>query len=84
LDKDPGFATQIALQAIRDLLAEKGYDPTTLDAIAAFDFAIAGASRLEKREWVEKEIRCILNQADALGSAPLMCQAVRRSLEAMA
>ena len=83
LDKDPAFATQIALQAIQDLVAEKGYDPTPLDAVAAFDLAIAGASQLEKQEWVEKEINRIVDQADALGSAPLMCQAVRRSLEAM-
>ncbi len=84
LDREPEFSCQIALQALHDLLAGKGYEPTSLDAVAAFELAVAAASRLERQEWVEKEIHRILDQADAFGSAPLMCQAVRRSLEALA
>ncbi len=84
MDKEPGFSAQIALQAIQDLLAGKGYEPTPSDSVAAFDLAVAAASRLERQKWVEKEVQRILDQAEARSSAPLMCKVVRRSLEAMA
>ncbi|NQV85302.1 MAG: hypothetical protein HQ494_15930 [Rhodospirillales bacterium] len=84
MDKEPGFSAQIALQAIQDLLAGKGYEPTPSDSVAAFDLAVAAASRLERQKWVEKEVQRILDQAEARSSAPLMCKVVRRSLEALA
>ncbi|MAE43980.1 MAG: hypothetical protein CMF63_03140 [Magnetovibrio sp.] len=84
VDKDPGFSSPVALQAIRDLLDGKGYEPVPGDAVVAFELAFAAAVRLEKQDWAEENVRRILDKAERLGNAPLMCMAVRRCLEALA
>ena len=83
-DEAPGFTARVALQAIQDLLAGKGYEPIPHDAGAAFDLAIAAADRLERRGWAEENVRHILDSAERVGNAPLMCKAVRCRLEALA
>ncbi len=72
------------MQAIRDLLDGKGYEPVPGDAVVAFELAFAAAVRLEKQDWAEENVRRILDKAERLGNAPLMCMAVRRCLEALA
>ena len=77
---EPRFSAQIALQAISDLLAGKGYDPTTLDLSQAGDHFFAASARCGDEESAEDTLRCVLHEAVAGVSDPIMCEAMHRRL----
>jgi hypothetical protein len=77
---EPRFSAQIALQAISDLLAGKGYEPTTLDLSQACDHFFAASARCGDEESAEDTLRRVLHEAVAGASDPIMCEAMHRRL----
>jgi hypothetical protein len=77
---EPRFSAQIALQAISDLLAGKGYEPTTLDLSQACDHFFAASARCGDEESTEDTLRRVLHDAVAGASDPIMCEAMHRRL----
>lgn len=54
--KDANFAAEIALCAVKNLLAGGGYEPTTLDMMNAYRHLRDAAARCERSEWAEAEV----------------------------
>lgn len=48
---EPTFAAQVALYAIMQLLADRGYDASPLDIDEAVGYLIASSDRIEQRPW---------------------------------
>ena len=80
VESEPRFAAQIALQAITDLLAGKGYEPTTLDLLQACDHFIAASAWCSDAETAEDTLRRVLHKAEVEGSDPTMREAMNRRL----
>ena len=80
VESEPRFAAQIALQAITDLWAGKGYEPTTLDLLQACDHFIAASARCSDVETAEDTLRRVLHEAEVEGSDPTMREAMNRRL----
>ncbi|MDA0990039.1 MAG: hypothetical protein O3A51_04745 [Verrucomicrobia bacterium] len=77
VDKEPQFSAQIALQAISDLLAGKGYEPTAQDLMLACDHFLSACGDTERGEDV---LRRVLLDAETGVSDGNMCAALRRRL----
>ena len=80
VESEPRFSAQIALQAIFDLLAGKGYEPTTLDLSRACDHFFATSARSGDAESAESTLHRVLHEVEAGTSDASMCEAVRRRL----
>jgi hypothetical protein len=50
-EKEPAFAAEIALRAIRALLRGYGYEPSTTDISQAYEHLMAAAKNLDKEDW---------------------------------
>ena len=55
-EKDANFAAEVALCAIKNLLAGGGYEPTTLDMMNAYRHLREAAARCGRCEWAEAEV----------------------------
>ena len=62
----PRFAADVALCAIDNLLAGRGYEPTRLDMLNAYRHVMASAERARATEWAEQEVQKLM----ARGSPP--------------
>lgn len=80
VESEPRFSAQIALQAIFDLLAGRGYEPTTLDLSRACDHFSTASARNGDTESVEDTLRRVLHEVEAGISDANMCEAMRRRL----
>ena len=80
VESEPRFSAQIALQAVSDLLAGKGYGPTTLDLSQACDHFFAASARCGNEQSAENTLRRVLHEVEAGGSHPVMCEAMHRRL----
>jgi hypothetical protein len=49
--KEPAFAAEVALHAIRHLLAGRGYEPSPLDIDEAVDHLMNASTRIDRRGW---------------------------------
>ena len=78
-DSKPQFSAQVALQAISDLLAGKGYEPTTLDLTRACDHFLSASALCGNRESAEGTLWHLLHEADGTSDAS-MCAAMRLRL----
>jgi hypothetical protein len=79
--KEPSFAAQVALQAIRHLVEGRGYEPTPLDIDDAVEHVMVSAGRIGEVDWALQELRRI--SASAL-SAGLMADRLARNIDAFA
>lgn len=80
-ESEPGFAAQIALQAVSDLLAGKGYEPTTLDLMSACDRFLSASKMCGDAESAEDVLRHVLREAEEMGASDSgMCETLRRRL----
>jgi hypothetical protein len=79
--KEPGFAAQVALQAIRHLVEGRGYEPSSLDIDDAVEHLMVAAGRIGEVDWALQELRRI--SASAL-SAGLMADRLARNIDAFA
>ena len=61
VESEPRFSAQIARQAISDLLAGKGHEPTTLDLSQACDHFFAASARCGDEESAEDTLRRVLH-----------------------
>lgn len=59
LDKEPRFAAQVAVCAVRSLLSGGGYDPDPADLHAAVDHLTAAAKRLGAEDWAREQMRTL-------------------------
>ena len=50
--KEPAFAADVALHAIRHLLAGRGYEPSPFDIDEAVDHLMTASTRIDRRGWV--------------------------------
>ena len=80
VESEPCFSAQIALQAISDLLAGKGYEPTTLDLSQACNHFFTAPARCGDQECAEDTLRRVLHAAETGASDASMCEAMRRGL----
>ena len=80
VESEPRFSAQIALQAVSDLLAGTGYEPTTLDLSQACDHFFAASARCGNEQSAENTRRRVLHEVEAGGSDPVMCEAMHRRL----
>lgn len=55
-EKDANFAAEVALCAIKNLLAGGGYEPTNLDVIRAYRHLVEAADKCGRSEWAEEEL----------------------------
>ena len=79
--KEPSFAAQVALQAIRHLVEGRGYEPSPLDIDDAMEHLMVAAGRIGEVDWAVQELRQI--SASAL-SAGLMADRLARNIDAFA
>ncbi len=49
--KEPAFAADVALHAIRHLLAGRGYEPSLFDIDEAVDHLMTASTRIDRRGW---------------------------------
>ena len=68
LDADPEFALQIGRLAIDRLLSGHGYEPTSADAVGAYNHFIDAAERLELADKARKDVVASANQASPGGA----------------
>ena len=80
IESEPRFSTDIALQAISDLLAGKGYEPTTQDLSSACDYFLSASALFSDAESAKDVLRRVLHDAGAGGSEASMCAAMHRRL----
>jgi hypothetical protein len=80
VESEPRFSAQIALQAVSDLLAGKGYEPTTLDLSRGCDYFLAASARCGDAQSAVDTLRRVLREAEAGVSDSVMCEAMRRHL----
>ena len=62
--RDPAFATEVALQAIRHLCAGRGYEPDPMDIDRATDHLTTASRRLGRTEDAMAAVRAILTRTD--------------------
>ncbi len=63
----PSFSAEIALCAIRNLLAGGGYEPTNLDLTQAHRYLMAGGQASGREEWVAAELIALTAKEAAPG-----------------
>ena len=79
--KEPSFAMQVALQAIRHLVEGRGYEPTPRDIDDAVEHLMVAATRIGQAERAQQVLRQIA--ASAL-SAGLMADRLAWNIAALA
>ena len=79
-ESNPRFSAQIALQAISDLLAGKGYEPTTLGLSQACDHFFTASALCGDEKTAQEILRRVLHEAEAGPSDSVMCEAMRHRL----
>ena len=77
---EPRFSAQIALQTVSDLLAGKGYEPTTLDLSSACDHFLSATAQFNDAKSAEDVLRRVLHDAESGVSDARMCEALRHRL----
>lgn len=55
-EKNANFAAEVALCAIKNLLAGGGYEPTTLDMMNAHRHLVEAANRCGRSDWADAEV----------------------------
>jgi len=65
--KDANFAAEVALCAIKNLLAGGGYEPTTLDVMNAHRRLLESAERSGRCEWAQAEVKSFIEQGTSSG-----------------
>ncbi|MEM9354851.1 MAG: hypothetical protein AAGB04_01440 [Pseudomonadota bacterium] len=60
LSKEPSFAAEVALCAIKNLLAGGGYEPTRLDVMQAHQHLIDSASACGREEWADEGLEQLI------------------------
>lgn len=53
--KEPLFAAQVALHALRHLVDGRGYEPTVADVDEAFGYLMAAAAQIGQQEWARQQ-----------------------------
>jgi hypothetical protein len=81
VESEPRFAAQVSLQAISDLLAGKGYEPTPLDLSQACHLFHAAAEAFSVSERADDVLRRVLRDAEAGVSDVRMCAAMHIHLD---
>ncbi|MBP7778867.1 MAG: hypothetical protein KA371_17255 [Acidobacteria bacterium] len=67
VEKNPAFAIEAGLAALRWLVQGHGYEITTADVWAAYTHTIKAAANAHRSEEVRSRIRALINSADARG-----------------
>lgn len=78
--KEPTFAAQIALQAIRHLVEGRGYEPAPIDIDEAVEHLMVAATRIEQAEWALQELRRVSASALSVG---IMADRLARNIAAL-
>jgi hypothetical protein len=81
VESEPRFSAQVSLQAISDLLAGKGYEPTPLDLSHACHLFHAAAEAFSESERADELLRRVLRDAEAGVSDVRMCAAMHIHLD---
>jgi tetratricopeptide (TPR) repeat protein len=78
--KEPAFAMQVALQAIRHLVEGRGYEPSPLDIDEAVEHLMVAATRIEEAEQARQALRQIAGSALSAG---IMAERLARNIAAL-
>lgn len=78
--KEPSFAMQVALQAIRHLVEGRGYEPSPLDIDEAVEHLMVAAARIDK---VDQARHALQRIAGSALSAGLMADRLARNIAAL-
>lgn len=62
-ETEPRFAAQVALHAIKQLLADRGYDASPLDIDEAFGYLIAASDKIGHRQWALTQLNTMVNSS---------------------
>jgi hypothetical protein len=65
--KEPSFAMQVALQAIRHLVEGRGYEPSPLDIDEAVEHLLVAAARLDEVDQARQALQRIAGSALSAG-----------------
>ena len=65
VEKNPAFAIEAGLAALRWLVQGHGYDITSADVTAAYAHTIKAAATAHRSEEVRRRIRALIDSADA-------------------
>ena len=77
---EPAFASQVALCAIRSLLAGGGYEPTTLDILSAHSHLMNAAAKMGQADWAQNAVEELMSRGASPGRDDMLAalmQAVR-------
>ena len=64
---EPLFASQVALCAIRGLLAGSGYEPTMLDILSAHRHLMNAAAKTGQADWAQNAVASLISRGAAPG-----------------
>jgi hypothetical protein len=78
--KEPAFAAQVALHAIRHLVEGRGYEPAPIDIDDAVEHLMVAATRIDQAEWALQELRRISGSALSAG---IMADRLARTIAAL-
>ncbi len=65
--KDAFFASNVALCALRNLLAGGGYEPTTSDVVQAYQYLLEAAGKCGRTAWAEEELDRLVERGASPG-----------------
>lgn len=66
-NSEPLFTSQVALCAIRSLLAGGGYEPTTLDILSAHSHLLNAAAKTGQADWAQNAVGGLISRGAAPG-----------------
>ena len=72
VEKDPEFAANVALAAIRQLLSGRGYEPTTLDIIQAHRHLMTAAKQMGQTDQASNAVEALIAQGTFPGAEPMI------------
>ena len=81
LDSEPAFALGAAIAALRWLSEGWGYEVTSIDVVEAYDRAMDAATRLNKVDAVNEQIRVLVEVNDNAGRQNAGRQFIRQALQ---
>ncbi len=80
LDANPNFSAEVSLHGIRTLLQGRGYEPSTLDMIKAYESLMDAAERLGAKEQSRRRVEKMLT-GGVVGCDESMRKALENCLE---
>ncbi len=71
-EKEPAFAAQVSLCAIKHLLNGRGYEPTERDILDAYKYLTESAARCALTEWANNQVEKLKAEGSSPGAEPML------------